>query len=138
MSRPSIYTPELAAEICARLESGESLRRICEDESMPCRSTVLRWMERDDDFATKCARAREDQAEYMDDLILDTAKSCTPENFQVARVQISAYQWRAAKLKPKKYGDKIAQEVSGPGGGPIYVIGATEASEISDKLDKAV
>jgi hypothetical protein len=26
---------------------------------------------------------------------------------QAARVAISAYQWRASKLKPKKYGDKL-------------------------------
>jgi hypothetical protein len=50
-------------------------------------------------------RAREWQADYMDDLILDTANACTPESSSADKVKISAYQWRAAKLKPKFYGD---------------------------------
>jgi hypothetical protein len=64
-------------------------------------------MATNESFATKCARAREDQADYMDDLILEVANACTPETAQADRVRISAYQWRASKLKPKKYGDKL-------------------------------
>ena len=41
--RPTIYSPELAAEICDRLAHGESLRSICRDDDMPNRSTVIRW-----------------------------------------------------------------------------------------------
>lgn len=43
----------------------------------------------------------------MDDLILETANASTPETAASDRVKISAYQWRASKLQPKKYGDKI-------------------------------
>lgn len=111
--RPSSYSDELAATICERLMDGESLRRICLDETMPNRSTVIRWMEASPDFATKCARARELQADLMDDMILDEAEACTPENAQAARVRIAAYQWRAAKLAPKKYGDKLDLNHSG-------------------------
>ena len=42
----------------------------------------------------------------MDDLILDTANDCTAETAQADKVKISAYQWRASKLKPKVYGDR--------------------------------
>jgi hypothetical protein len=31
-------------------------------------------------------------------------------------------QWRASKLAPKKYGDKVQQEVSGPDGGPVQAL----------------
>ena len=51
-------------------------------------------------------RAREWQADYMDDLILETANDCTAETAQADRVKIGAYQWRAARLKPKVYGDR--------------------------------
>lgn len=110
--------------------SGESLVKICSDESMPNRVTVIRWMGKDEAFATKCARAREAQADLMDDKILDVADKCTAETAQADRVKIAAYQWRAAKLAPKKYGERIVAEHMGKDGGPIQ----SETTEITMKL----
>lgn len=121
MSRQTLYSETLADAICERLIDGESLVKICADESMPNRSTVMRWMQADEAFATKCARARVLQSDLMDDMILDCAKACTPETAAADRVKISAYQWRASKLEPKKYGDKIEQTHQGPGGGPVMI-----------------
>ena len=45
--RPSAYTEELAAEICSRLASGESLKSICRDAHMPDDHRVREWA-RDD------------------------------------------------------------------------------------------
>ena len=104
--RPSSYTDAIADEICERLLEGESLRHMCRDDRLPNRSTVLRWLDADVTFAAKYARARELQADYMDDLILETADGCSPETAASDRVKIAAYQWRAAKLKAKVYGDK--------------------------------
>jgi hypothetical protein len=36
-----------------------------------------------------------------------------------SRLMMDARKWLASKLAPKKAGDKIAAEVSGPDGGPI-------------------
>ena len=47
------------------------------------------------------------QADLMDDKILDVADNSTTETAAADRVKISAYQWRASKLAPKKYGDKL-------------------------------
>lgn len=113
MSRQTDYTEELAEQICDQLASGMSMVKICEAEGMPNRSTVLRWMAANDTFATRCAHARELQADLMDDMILDTANACTAETAAADRVKISAYQWRASKLLPKKYGDKLDHNVSG-------------------------
>ena len=121
MSRQTLYTPELAELICERLIEGESMRQICSDESMPNRSTILRWMEADEAFATRCARARVLQSDLMDDLVYDTANASTPETAASDRVKISAYQWRAAKLEPKKYGDKVETTHVGDKERPIYL-----------------
>lgn len=121
MGRPSDYSPETVSVICERLANGQSLRRICLEEHMPDRSTVLRWLDANEDFAAKYARAREAQADYMDDLILDTADACTPVTALADRVKIGAYQWRASKLKPKKYGDRTLTELTGLDGGPIII-----------------
>jgi hypothetical protein len=106
MARPSDYTPELADNICSEIADGQSLRRLCEAEGMPNRSTVLRWLNEHEDFAARYARAREAQGDVMDELILTVADSCTPENAAAARVKIDAYKWRASKLAPKRYGDR--------------------------------
>jgi hypothetical protein len=47
------------------------------------------------------------------------ADQATPENWQVVKLRIWARQWRAAKLAPRKYGDKITTELTGKDGGPI-------------------
>lgn len=121
MSRQTLYTPELGQLICDRLIDGESLHSICASESMPHRTTVMRWMEADPAFATICARARVLQGDLMDDMILDCAKACTPETAAADRVKIGAYQWRAARLEPKKYGDKVETTHVGDKERPIFV-----------------
>jgi hypothetical protein len=72
------------------------------------------------DFEAKCARAREMQADLMDDKIIEAAEACDEENYQSTKVKISAYQWRASKLAPKKYGDKLAH--TGENGGAIELV----------------
>lgn len=107
MGRPSSYTPELGDLILNKLIAGESMRKLCAHEDMPDRGTVVRWLAEHPDFAAKYAHAREAQADTMDDLILEEAEKVTPETAAASRVKIDAYKWRAAKLKPKVYGDKM-------------------------------
>lgn len=112
MSRPSEYNETDATVILEALAGGQSMRQICEETGV-ARSTVARWMAENQDFAASIARARELQADYMDDLILETANACTEETAKSDKVRIWAYQWRASKLKPKVYGERIHQEHSG-------------------------
>lgn len=120
--RPSAYTAKIADRILNGLMDGKSMRKLCEADDMPDRSTVLRWMAADEAFATRCAHARALQADLMDDLIIDTAEACTPETAASDRVKISAYQWRASKLAPKKYGDKVALTGGDEGDAPLTVV----------------
>lgn len=113
------YSPELAEKILDRISEGESLRRICADEGMPDRRTVLRWLEADQELATKCARARELQADSIFDELREIAEDGNPEDVQRAKLRVSTLQWMAAKLAPKRYGDKLVAEHSGPNGGAI-------------------
>lgn len=117
--RPSNYTFELAQAICEKIADGDSLRSICNDENMPNRTTVLRWLEANPEFAAIHARAREAQADVMDDKIMSTADACTPEDANAARVKIEAYKWRAARLAPKRYGDTSKLALTGADGGAI-------------------
>jgi len=111
--RPSIYSEALAERICTMLAEGESLVAVCKRADMPARANVLKWMAKDAAFEARIARAREAQADYMDDLILETAKQSTAANFQANKVKIDAYKWRAARLAPKKYGDRSDLNITG-------------------------
>ena len=107
MPRPYKWTPEIEAEIFKRIGNGESLRDICNDDWLPSRETVRMRLIDDAEFAGQYARAREAQADHEFDEIKDIADMATAENVAVARLQIDARKWRASKLRPKVYGDKV-------------------------------
>ena len=105
---------------------------------MPSVSTVYRWIQAHVEFRDNYTRAREDQADTLADEILDIAntpvvgvKTKTNEKGEVEttegdmiehrRLQVDARKWIAAKLKPKKYGDKQQTEVTGADGGPLQI-----------------
>ena len=125
--RPSIYTPELAAAICSHIADGKSLRTICREDHMPALATVFLWLGKNPEFVDQYAKARDSQADAMMEDMLDIAD--TPpqmgergiDSADVAdkRLRIDTRKWIASKLKPKKYGDKVEQTVTGPDGGPV-------------------
>lgn len=119
MGRPTIYSDELAITICDRLANGEGLVSICKDKNMPHRSTVHDWLNPEhstyqSDFADKYARARDDQADYKAEEIESIADRVLSGELRpdAARVAIDAKKWTAAKLRPKRYGDKVEQEIT--------------------------
>lgn len=117
--RPSTYSEKTADAICERIATGESLRAICAENGMPGLSTVFGWLDKHKYFRNKCAHAREVQADVMADMVLDTAISCTAASAIADKVKISAFQWRAAKLKPKSYGEKVTNEITGANGAAL-------------------
>lgn len=120
MARPTDYSPELGASICERLADGESLKSICDTEDMPSKSSVYLWLTRHQEFSDMYTRAREDQADTLADEIIDIADDSTHDmhvnadgdevvnhdHINRSRLRVDARKWVAAKLKPKKYGDK--------------------------------
>lgn len=115
--RPSDYTPEIADLICLRLSKGESLIKMCLEAEMPGQSTVYQWLQAHPEFAEKYARARERQADYLAEETIKIADET--QDPAKARLQVDARKWFASKVAPKKYGEKVTQELSGPDGGPI-------------------
>ena len=125
LGRPTTYSQEIADEICLRLSHGESLRSIVKDSHMPAQSTVYIWLLKNAPFAEQYTRAREEQAEtHADEIvaIADETPQTTPvfdkEGNQIdikldsayiqwQRQRIDARKWTAAKLRPKKYGDRV-------------------------------
>jgi len=109
------YSPEEAQSIkdrvCLEITEGKSLRSICEADDMPAAETIRVWLIEDGEFSAQYTRAREEQADFYADEIIDIADTAKDAN--LARLQIDARKWKASKLQPKKYGDKIDLNHSG-------------------------
>lgn len=119
VGRPSSYTEVTADAICEMIASGTSLLTICALPVMPEARTVYRWLEDNEEFRHKYARARERQADLYASQIIEIADTARPDETDLARIRIDARKWTSGKLAPKKYSDKLMQEITGRDGGPI-------------------
>jgi hypothetical protein len=122
--RPSSYDASIGSLVCLRLADGESMRSICRDEGMPSRDVIDVWRETHPDFDAKCARAREDQAEFhhdeMDKIEADTLSGDLAP--QAASVVLANKRWRMEKLKPKVYGAKVDMNHGSQPGNPMTLL----------------
>lgn len=129
--RPTVYSPDLTEKICTRLAAGDSLRKICTDEDMPSKSTVLLWVVTPDhEFSDQYIRAREAAGYSHADTMVDLADQVQEEDGidpQRARVAMHGLAWAAERMAPKAHHSKVAHELTGKGGGPI------ETSDVSDR-----
>ena len=108
-SKPRIvYSDDLAAQICEHVADGLALKEVCMLDGMPSRSTAYKWLSESEAFSDMYARAREERADMIADEIVTIADREPDPN--KARVRIDARKWWAAKIAPKKYGDKIVSE----------------------------
>jgi len=136
MARPPKYDRQKVMDaICDRIAEGESLRAICLDNDMPGTTIVMEWIKESDALAKQYARARERQADYYAEQIIEIAdnsgkdtvitkegiEQVNHEAIQRDRLRVDARKWVASKLAPKKYGEKIQQEITGENGGAIQV-----------------
>jgi hypothetical protein len=129
MGRPSTFTPELGLAICSAISSGASLRSVSEMPGMPDRGTVLGWTETHPDFCRQYARACDERGHWLAEDALRIADGpvriaggkMDAAAVQDKRVRVDTRRWFASKLAPKVYGDRVAAEVSGPGGGPVQL-----------------
>lgn len=127
--RPSLYTPEVAEEICSRLATGESLKTICNDSHLPSKVCVLNWVSDPKHPITDLyVRARELGYLKIADELIDIADDSTndymdrvgpdgevtrvadPETMARSRLRLDTRKWILSKMLPKIYGDKVTQE----------------------------
>jgi len=111
------FSQDVFDAICNEIASGRSLRSICKDEGMPHRGAVQKWLREDEALQIQYARAREDQADTIFDECLSIADQYDSDtdngdggvdHIQRARLRIDTRKWMAGKMRPKKYGDKLA------------------------------
>jgi hypothetical protein len=125
--KPVPITRKQTETILQRIANGDSLVTITKDKSLPCYARVTKELRQCQEFASKYAQAREDQADWYAQQILEIVKQVLAGEIdpQAARVAVDALKWTASKLKPRMYGDRITTELTGAHGGPVAVIAAT-------------
>lgn len=126
---PVHYSDQVWKGIISRLEDGESLRAICQDEAMPNRSAVTAWLRKwgdqkpPDPRIDQYTRAREhgwhtvaeEIIAIADDASRDTItktdkqgneyETANTEWINRARLRVDARKWLLGKMMPKVYGD---------------------------------
>lgn len=105
---------EIQEKVITEIQTGRSLRQVCGDEGMPNFRTVQRWIVSDGSFAVRYARARTAQADTLFDRMeaVEEAVSAGTMDSHAARVVLDSMRWRASKLAPKIYGDRLDVQVS--------------------------
>lgn len=118
--RPSWdYDPDIAEQICNEIaHSDKGLATICEsNEDWPSRRTITKWILENEQFALNYARAKELQAEFLADQIVDIADTPrgegTRDEVERSKLMVDARKWVAGKLLPKKYGERNVTEHTG-------------------------
>lgn len=123
---------------------------------MPSQRAVFNWLGKNEAFVQKYARAREVQADvYVQEVIdiADTPKLGVkrvdkPSGVEITegdmvehrRLQIDARKWAAARLSPKKYGDKVGLEHSGGQSLTVQVVkfSGQAGEDVSRNVDNSV
>jgi len=124
------YSQETADAICEGVAEGESLRTSAAAQGIS-HATFLLWVSERPELADQYARAREAGADVEFDG-LSSLSDAEPERdekgkidpawVQHQKLKIDTRKWTLARKAPKKYGDKVTQEHTGPGGGAVEVI----------------
>jgi len=128
MAYAMIEVSDIQERLVAEIQTGRSLRQVCGDEGMPDFRTVQRWIVSDGQFAVKYARARMAQADVLFDRMeaVEEAVSAGTMDSHAARVVLDSMRWRASKLAPKVYGDRLDVSVSDS---RISITGALAAAQ---------
>ncbi len=122
---PEPVPQDTADEIIEWISAGKTLREFCRQEGKPHWNTVYDWLEKDEDFAGRFARARElgedaiaqECIEIADDASNDwmersdkdggTGWALNGEHIQRSKVRIETRLKLLAKFNPKRWGDRV-------------------------------
>lgn len=133
------FSPELGTKICLLLAGGESLRAICKRDDMPVRSIVHEWVLGNPEFAAQYEMAQSLRADDLFDECLEIADDTSrdfitktrpdgstyeapdTEHINRSRLRVDTRKWACGRMLPKKYGDRVVNEMVGEGGGPLVV-----------------
>ena len=122
-------------DLCDHIAEGKSLVSWCKKTGIGY-STIMAHLAADEQFQEKYTRAREAQADYLVDEIIEIAddsgldakidkKTGNPvvdgEAIARAKLRVDTRKWAASKMKPKKYGEAQLMKIADADGNKIPV-----------------
>lgn len=123
--RVSTFSQKIADKIVDLIAGGKTLTEACKSPGMPNRRTVQRWCHQFPEFDRQYQRSQELLADALFDEIKAIADDGTGdvtidakgrqrvdwENVNRSKLRVETRKWLAAQLNPRKYGDKLRQEI---------------------------
>ena len=105
--------------VCARILDGMSMTAIAEEVGTSS-GGLVQWIAADPERSARAREARAEAAKLWDEKATQTIEEAR-DPFELAKAKELAhhYRWRASKIAPKDYGDKITAEHTGKDGAPI-------------------
>lgn len=133
IGRPSIRSVEIEDRIIEGLTAGTPLTIVCEPEDMPGLRTVYDWMNGDEEFSARIARAREagwdrialdalaiaDEVTDKDTIETKFGEIPNKEWIMRSKLRVETRLKLLAKWDPKRYGEMIKH--AGADGGPMQI-----------------
>jgi len=103
------------------IADGKSYREIAKTADVGLGSLCF-WIDADPERSQACARAREQSAQAFEGEAQEHIQNAA-DQFELSKAKELAIhlRWRAKVNNPKRYGDKVQTQVSGPDGGPVQV-----------------
>lgn len=129
-------TDQVVDAVLSEIAGGKSMVKVCLMPGMPNRTAFLKRVAEDDELQTRYAMAMSARADKYAEETIDIADDGSNDTYLdeegnkrtdqdvVARskLRIAARQWYAAKIAPKKYGDKVDVNHGGQEGNPIQAL----------------
>ena len=144
LGRPSKFTKLMGQQICEYISEGLTLRQIQNLPGMPNKSQIMAWQYREEPhfkiFQEQYDRALAIRAELWAEEIIDITDDgsndwmiregkdgeeqevINHEHIQRSRLRVDARKWLLSKALPKKYGEKVQQEVTGANGADLFAV----------------
>lgn len=106
-------------DVIQDIENGKTLSQIA-DECGKNRSMLSRWLGADEQRSVRAREARELSAQAHEERAEDEIRAAgDPFALSKAKELAHHYRWRASKIAPKQYGDKLETTHKGDASAPI-------------------
>lgn len=111
MAKKLLLTAEIKEEICQSITSTHlGLPTLCsKNPHWGAYSTIRRYLVSDIDFGQRYNLAKQLQADFMVEGLIEIAKNCLPLRNEIdkARLEIDTIKWAVGVLKPRSYANKV-------------------------------
>lgn len=126
----SRYTKAAGARICAAIAEGQTLRQAAAAEGVS-HAVVLKWVQLYPAFGEEYAAALELRLSLFEDQLVELCAEADEAarddehgalRLRALQLRIDTLKWQLSKLRPKRYGDRQAVELTGKDGAAVEVV----------------